>query len=158
MDLLWIILGCILVVVGLLGSILPILPGPPLAWLALLLQQLREDRPFTTNFLVIWALVTAAVILLDYYVPIWGTKKFGGTKAGMWGATIGLVIGLFFLPPVGIILGPFIGAVIGELIAGKEFSIALRAGFGSFIGFIAGVVMKIGITVIMGFYLIKSLF
>ncbi len=158
MDLLWIILGCILVVVGLLGSILPILPGPPLAWLALLLQQLREDRPFTTNFLVIWALVTAAVILLDYYVPIWGTKKFGGTKAGMWGATIGLVIGLFFLPPIGIILGPFIGAVIGELIAGKEFSIALRAGFGSFIGFIAGVVMKIGITVIMGFYLVKSLF
>jgi uncharacterized protein YqgC (DUF456 family) len=158
MDLLWIILGCILLVVGFFGCFLPVIPGPPLAWVALLLQQLRDEKPFTSNFLVIWALVTAGVTLLDYYVPIWGTKKFGGTKAGVWGATIGLIIGLFFLPPIGIILGPFIGAVVGELIMGKEFNFALKSGFGSFLGFIAGVVMKIGVTVIMGFYLIKSFF
>jgi hypothetical protein len=158
MDILWIILGCILLIVGILGSFLPILPGPPLAWIALLIQQFREEKPFTTTFLLIWALVTAAVLLLDYYVPIWGTKKLGGSKAGMWGATIGLIIGIFFLPPIGIILGPFIGAVIGELINGKEFSIAMKSGFGSFLGFIAGVVMKTGITLIMGFYLIKSFF
>jgi uncharacterized protein YqgC (DUF456 family) len=144
--------------VGIFGSFLPILPGPPLAWIALLIQQLREEKPFTTNFLVIWALITTAVLLLDYYVPIWGTQKLGGSKAGMWGATIGLIVGIFFLPPIGIILGPFIGAVIGELITGKDFNIALKSGFGSFLGFIAGVVMKAGITLIMGFYLIRSFF
>ena len=158
MDLLWIILGCILLIVGILGSFLPVLPGPPLAWIALLIQQLRAEKPYTSNFLVIWALVTTAVLLLDYYVPIWGTKKLGGSKAGMWGATFGLIVGIFFLPPIGIILGPFIGAVIGELITGKDFNIALKSGFGSFLGFIAGVVMKAGITLIMGFYLIKSFF
>lgn len=158
MDLLWIILGCILLVVGILGSFLPVLPGPPLAYIALVIQQFREEKPFTVNFLVIWAVVTTAVILLDYYVPIWGTKKLGGTKAGMWGATIGMIIGIFFLPPIGIILGPFIGAVIGELTKGIEFRTAMKAGFGSFLGFIAGVLMKTVISLIMGFYLIKSFF
>ena len=156
METVWIILGCILLIAGILGSFLPVLPGPPLAYVALLIQQFREEKPFTVNFLVIWALVTTVVILLDYYVPIWGTKKLGGTKAGMWGATIGMIIGIFFLPPIGIILGPFIGAVLGELTKGIDFKIAMKAGFGSFLGFLAGVLMKTVISLIMGFYLIKS--
>ncbi|HNS18555.1 MAG TPA: DUF456 domain-containing protein [Bacteroidales bacterium] len=158
METVWIILGCILLIAGILGSFLPVLPGPPLAYVALLIQQFREEKPFTVNFLVIWALVTTVVILLDYYVPIWGTKKLGGTKAGMWGATIGMIIGIFFLPPIGIILGPFIGAVLGELTKGIDFKIAMKAGFGSFLGFLAGVLMKTVISLIMGFYLIKSFF
>ncbi|MBP6978790.1 MAG: DUF456 domain-containing protein [Bacteroidales bacterium] len=158
MDLVWIILGCILLIVGILGSFLPVLPGPPLAYIALLIQQFREEKPFSVNFLIIWAVVTTVVILLDYYVPIWGTKKLGGTKAGMWGATIGMFIGIFFLPPLGIILGPFIGAVVGEFTKGIDFKMAMKAGFGSFLGFIAGVVMKTVISLIMGFYLIRSFF
>ena len=86
--------------------------------------RITSEPPFTANFIVMWALITAGVTLLDYYVPIWGTKKLGGSKKGIWGATFGLVIGIFFFPPLGLIIGPFIGAVIGELIAGKDTNTA----------------------------------
>jgi uncharacterized protein YqgC (DUF456 family) len=158
MDLLWIILGCILMVVAVIGCFLPVLPGPPLAWLALLLQQLRGSHPFTVRFLIIWAAVTAVVTFLDYWFPIYGAKKFGGTKAGMWGATIGMVIGIFFLPPFGLIIGPFVGAYVGELIAGKESRQALKAGFGTFIGFLGGIFMKLAVTIVMAYHLIASFF
>ena len=158
MEITLIILGVLLLIAGFLGCFLPVLPGPPLAYGSLILLQLTDKEPYTSNFLVIWAVITLAVVLADYYIPIWGTKKFGGTKGGTWGATIGLVIGLFFIPPFGIIIGPFVGAYLGELINGQDNRLALRSAIGSFIGFIAGTVMKLGVVAVISFYFIRELF
>lgn len=157
MEWIWITLGVLLTIAGIVGCILPFIPGPPLSYAALVVLQLTMNEPFTYRFMVIWLLLTIAVTLLDYYVPIWGTQKFGGSRSGVWGSTIGLIIGLFFFPPFGLIIGPFIGAVVGELIAGKEMQKALRSGLGSFLGFIAGTVMKLAVSFIMGFYFFKTI-
>ena len=122
MDILLIIMGSILIISGLLGCFLPILPGPPLSYFALILLQFTSKKPFTTNELAVLAMATIIVTALDYFVPIWGTKKFGGSKYGVWGSTIGLIAGMFLFPPFGIIIGPFIGALIGELVAGPDIN------------------------------------
>jgi uncharacterized protein YqgC (DUF456 family) len=156
MDLLWIVVGSIVLMIGIIGCILPVLPGQVFSYISLLILQLTSDPPSTARFLAIWALITVFVTLLDYYVPIWGTKKLGGSKKGMWGAALGTIVGLFFFPPAGLILGPFIGAFAGELIAGKNSSIALRSGLGSFLGFLAGTFMKLAISFVMGYYFIVN--
>lgn len=157
-DILWISIGALLLIVGIIGCVLPVLPGQILSWGSLLILQLTSPPPFTAKFIVIWALITAGVTLMDYYVPIWGTKKLGGSKKGMWGATIGLVIGIFFFPPFGLIVGPFVGAFVGELIAGKDTNTAFKSGLGSFLGFVAGTMMKLTISFIMGYYFVVSAF
>jgi len=157
MDTFLIVTGIILLLVGIAGCIIPFLPGPPLAYGSLILMQISSYEPFTENFLIIWALVTTLIVIADYYIPIWGTKKFGGTKGGVWGATVGLVIGIFFFPPLGLIVGPFIGAFIGELINNQDSTKALRSAIGSFIGFVAGTMMKLGISIVMGYYFFSVL-
>lgn len=157
-DLIWAIVGLIVLVIGIVFSILPVIPGQVLSWGSLLILQLTSNPPFTARFLAIWALITAGVTLLDYFVPIWGTKKLGGSKTGIWGATIGLIFGIFFFPPFGLIIGPFAGAFIGELIAGKDGKTALKSGFGSFLGFVAGTMMKLVISFIMGYYFVINAF
>lgn len=157
MDTLLIILGILLLIVGLVGCILPMLPGPPLAYCALLLLQFTSKAPFEAKFLIFWAAITIAVTLLDYWVPIYGTKKLGGTKQGVWGATIGLLAGLFFFPPLGLIIGPFAGAFIGELVAGQSSDRAMKSAIGSFLGFLAGTLMKLVVTVFMIYYFIAGL-
>jgi len=157
MDTFLIVTGIILLLVGIAGCIIPFLPGPPLAYGSLILMQISSYEPFTEIFLVIWALVTTLIVIADYYIPIWGTKKFGGTKGGVWGATVGLVIGIFFFPPLGLIVGPFIGAFIGELINNQDSTKALRSAIGSFIGFVAGTMMKLGISIVMGYYFFSVL-
>ncbi len=157
MDTVLIISGIILLLAGIAGCIFPFLPGPPLAYGSLILIQISTHKPFTENFLFIWALVTTAVVIADYYIPIWGTKKFGGTKGGVWGATIGLIVGIFFFPPLGLIIGPFLGAFAGEIINNQDSNKAFRSAIGSFIGFVAGTLMKLGITIVMGYYFITAL-
>jgi hypothetical protein len=152
MDTFLIVTAIILLIVGIAGCIIPFLPGPPLAYGSLILLQLSSYQPFTEKFLVIWALVTIFVVVTDYYIPIWGTKKFGGTKGGVWGATIGLILGIFFFPPIGLIVGPFIGAFIGEILNNQDSTKAFRSAIGSFIGFVAGTVMKLSISIVMGYY------
>ena len=156
METILIILGIILLVFGIAGCILPFLPGPPLAYGSLLVLQFTEKQPFSSNFMLLWAGITILVILAEVYIPILGTKNFGGTKGGTRGATIGLILGIFF-PPFGIIIGPFIGAFIGELINRQGSNKALRSAFGSFMGFIGGTVMKLGISILMGYYFCKAL-
>ena len=151
MEWLWIVLGGILIIIGLLGCIVPVIPGPPISYVGLILLQLTDKPPFEAQTLVIWLLITIAVTLLDYVVPVWGTRKYGGTKKGVWGSVIGLLVGLFFFPPLGIIIGPFIGAVLGEMIAGKQSNDALRAGFGSFVGLLAGTLLKLIASAWMGY-------
>jgi uncharacterized protein len=156
METLWIAIGAICIITGIAGSILPVLPGPPISFAGMLLLQLTNNPPFTTNQLIFWGVVVAAVTLLDYFIPVWGTKKFGGSKYGTWGSTIGLIFGLF-LGPAGIIAGPFLGALIGELIGGKDSQSALKSAFGSFIGFLAGTVVKLVTTIIMAFLFFKAI-
>lgn len=142
MDLLLIILGALCLLVGLIGCILPALPGVPLAYVGLWLLHATDQVQFSWQFLLIWGIVVLVVSLLDYVVPVWGTKRYGGSKAGVWGSTLGLLVGLF-LGPWGIVLGPFVGAVLGELLAGKQTSEAMRAGWGSFIGLFTGTILKL---------------
>jgi len=151
MEWLWIVLGAIFIIVGILGCILPVLPGPPISYAGMLLLQLTDNPPFESKTLVIWFLVAAGVTLLDYVVPVWGTRKYGGTRKGVWGSVIGLVAGIFFFPPIGIIVGPFAGAVIGEMLAGKQSNDAFRAGFGSFVGLLAGTLLKLIASAWMGY-------
>ncbi len=159
MDIFWVILGGILMVVGIAGCIVPIIPGPPISFVALLLLQLTEKAPFTEKFLWTWGLITVAVTVLDYVIPIYGTKKFGGTKRGVWGSTIGLFIGLFLFPPFGIIIGPFVGAFLGEMSTGTATNRkALKAAFGSFIGFVAGTLVKFIACFVMAYYFFTNIF
>lgn len=157
MDILLIILGFICMVVGILGCFLPIIPGPPISFFALLLVHWTERVQIESNTLWIAGLITVAVTALDYVVPIWGTKKFGGTKRGVWGSTIGLVVGLFFAP-FGIILGPLIGAFLGEMSGSPDTKKAMRSAFGSFLGFLVGTLLKLIASGWMGWLFIKFAF
>ncbi len=156
MDIFLIILAGLCLLLSVVGNILPGLPGTPLGYVGLLLLQLTDKVQFSTQFLLIWAAIVVAVQVLDYVVPAWGTKRFGGTKAGVWGSTIGLVVGLF-MGPWGIILCPFAGAVIGEMIQGKTTNEALRAGIGSFIGLLAGTIIKMVCCGFMIYYYVEAL-
>ncbi len=156
MDILLIILGAICLLTGIIGCVLPVLPGVPLAYVGILLLQLTERVQFSWQFLVIWAVVVVVVQALDYFVPAWGTKRFGGSKWGVWGSTIGMLIGLFF-GVWGIILGPFIGAVVFELIDGKNTRAALCAGWGSFVGLMTGTILKLICCGLMTYYFIAAL-
>ncbi|HRY98171.1 MAG TPA: DUF456 domain-containing protein [Bacteroidales bacterium] len=156
MDWIWIISGGLLLAGGVLGCVLPVIPGPPLGFFGLLLLQLTSFRPFEARQLFLWAGLAALVTFLDYVVPVWGTRKFGGSKLGAWGSMAGLLLGLL-VPPWGIIAGPFLGAVTGELLDGKAWQAALRAGFGSFIGFLAGTVMKLAVSVYFCYLFIAAL-
>ena len=157
MDYVLIVLGVVLIIGGILGCVLPVLPGPPLSYIGLLLLHFTQRYQFSTRFLIIWAIITTVVYVLDYVIPSWGTKKFGGSKRGIWGSMIGLVIGLFFFPPYGIIIGPFLGAIIGELTSGKDSDTALKSGFGAFIGFLAGTLLKLIASGMMTWYFFKEL-
>lgn len=142
MDILLIVLGIICMLTGLIGCIVPMLPGPPIAYAGLVLLHLTGNVQFTTKELIIWLIVVIVVQVVDYLIPTYGTKKLGGTRWGVWGCFFGTFIGLFIFPPWGVILGPFAGAVAGELLGGKETQHALKAGLGAFIGFMAGTILK----------------
>lgn len=158
MEYLWIAFGIILILGGVLGCFVPVIPGPPLAYVSLLLLQLGEDKPFTTKFLIIWALIVLVVLVLDYVIPPLATKKLGGSRKGVVGSTLGIIAGLFIFPPWGIIIFPFLGAFIGEMISGQEHKLALKAAMGSFLGFITGVLLKLVVTVTIAYYFFVAIF
>jgi len=157
MDYLLIVFGIIFIITGIVGCVVPVLPGPPLSYVGLVLLHFTSKYQFSSQFLVIWAIITIVVYALDYVIPAWGTRKFGGSKRGVWGSVIGLVIGLFFFPPFGIIIGPFLGAVIGELSSKKDTGAAIKSGFGSFMGFLAGTLLKLITSGMMTWYFFKEL-
>jgi len=156
MDIALIVIGIILLLGGIIGCIVPFLPGPPLAYCSLILLQLTHFHPFTTNFLIGWAILVLIVVLLDYYIPIWGTKRFHGTKGGTWGATIGLIVGVFF-SPAGILLGPLAGAFVGEIVNRQDTRTAFRSAIGAFIGFLAGTFIKLIVCGVLAFYFVKGM-
>jgi uncharacterized protein YqgC (DUF456 family) len=154
-DYVLLILGIILMLIGIIGCLVPVLPGPPLSFLGLISLHASRFGDFSLTVLIVMAAITIVVSILDYIVPIWGTKRFGGTKYGTRGATVGLIIGLF-LGPVGIIVGPLMGAIVGELIFKDDLAYALKAGFGSLLGFLTGIGLKLAASFIMTFYFVKE--
>ncbi|SDD96403.1 hypothetical protein SAMN05421636_102452 [Pricia antarctica] len=159
MDIVLLIIGFILMLVGILGSFLPVLPGPPISWVGLLLLQLTSAVPQNWIFLGITGAVAIIVVALDYIIPAMGTKKFGGSRAGMVGTTIGLLVSLIFpvLGIFGIIIWPFIGALVGELINKADQKTALKAAFGSFMGFLTGTFLKFLVAAIfLGLFIAKA--
>ena len=148
MDVLLLILGIAGLLGGLAGAFLP-LPGPPLSFAGMLLLHYSKYAQFSQTVLLTLGVATALIFVFDYYAPIWGTKKFGGTNAGVWGSTIGVVVGFFVIPAVGLFLGAFLGALIGELIGGADSKTALRAAIGSFVGLVTGIFMKVILCLVM---------
>ena len=154
MEITLIIVAFVLMLIGLIGAIVPGIPGPPISLAGLIVLALTETVEFSVPFWVIISIIAVVITVLDYIVPALGTKKFGGTKKGMWGSTLGLLAGMFVISfgPLGlggILVGPFIGAYLGEKIAHNPHP--WKAAFGSFIGFLAGTLLKIifGIVVIV---------
>lgn len=159
MDILLLILGFVLMLVGILGSFLPVLPGPPVSWLGLLLLHLTKAIPSNWTFLGITLAIALIVFALDYIIPALGTKKFGGSKYGVIGTTLGLLVAIIFpvLGVFGIIIWPFVGAFVGELLNRTDSKTAAKAAFGSFLGFLTGTFIKFLVAVIyFGFFIMKA--
>jgi len=154
-DYILLIAGILLMILGIIGCLVPVLPGPPFSFLGIILLHLSRFGNFTNAALIILGGIAIVVTLLDYVVPVWGTKKFGGSKYGTRGAGIGLIIGLF-LGPLGLIIGPLLGAFVGELIFRDDINYALRAGFGSLLGFLTGIGLKLAASFVMTFYFVKE--
>ena len=156
MELFLVILSLLLMLLGVLGSFLPILPGPLTSWAGLLVLHFTDGVNLSNTFLIGTLIVAIFIYILDYIIPAIGTKRFGGSKAGMIGTTLGLVVGLIAPIPFGIIIGPFIGALIGEMIHRNDMEKALKAAFGSFLGFIASTFLKFIVAIIyLGFFIAK---
>jgi hypothetical protein len=163
MDIAIIVVGILLLIIGFVGSVLPVLPGPPLSYSALLLLLLHPAARAvmeTNNFiwLIVLGILTLFITAIDYYMPICGTKRFGGTKAGSRGSTIGLIVAVLLtlltsgLAAILIIVGPFIGAYLGEKQVGQSNQVAMKSAVGSFLGFIAGTFMKVAVVLVIAAY------
>ncbi|MFT5102766.1 MAG: hypothetical protein ACI86C_000411 [Candidatus Latescibacterota bacterium] len=149
MDILFVVIGFLLMLVGIVGSILPVIPGNPISWAGLIMLYLAPSMEFDWIFISITGVIAITIYILDYIIPAIVTKKLGGSKAGAWGAFIGLFVGIIAPIPFGILLGPFAGALIGELVVNKtEGKLALKAAIGSFVGFLTSTFIKFSVTVI----------
>ena len=158
MDLILIICGFILCLAGIVGSVLPVLPGPPISWLGLLLLHLTDGVPLSYWFLGITLVVALTMFVLDYFIPAMGTKKFGGSRSGAIGTIVGLLIGLFSPIPFGILIGAFLGALIGEMVFNKtERKQAFKAALGAFLGFLTSTFMKLVVSFIFLFLFLWDL-
>lgn len=156
-----IVFAIICALVGLVGSIVPGLPGPPISWIGMLLvyfSSQASDNPMTLTFLFIWLAITIVVTVLDYVVPAWFTKVTGGNK----GASIGAIVGLFagmFIPPIGMIVGSLLGAFLGDfLVQDRGVWASFKASIGAFLGFICGTGMKLIVSGIMAYDIFKYAF
>lgn len=144
-------------IIGLLGAIIPVLPGTLLSLAGLILAYFTDGSEITVNMLIIWSIISVFVVILDYILPGYFSKRFGGTKSGVTGATVGVILGMFF-GPVGIIFGPFIGAVAGELLGNNlSFDKAIVVGFGSLLSFFVGTGFKLIVGGLLLFYIIKDI-
>ena len=154
-----IILGLILAVSGFVGCIFPIIPGPPLSFISLLiLSYAKQWEPFSSIFLIVMGGLTVLALILDYVIPAAGAKKYGASNFSVFCSVIGMVIGIFAFPPFGLFIGGFVGGVAGELYRGKATEDALRAGLGAFVGNLVSIGLKMGLCGVMLFFYIKEMF
>ena len=156
MDIVLVILAALLMILGIIGSFLPVLPGPLTSWFGLLIFHMTNAVPMNWTFLTVTFIIAVGIWILDYIIPAMGTKRFGGSKYGIIGTSVGLVVGIIAPIPGGIIIGPFFGALIGELINNATLDKALKAAFGSFLGLITSTFIKFVIALIfLGFFIVK---
>ena len=152
------IIAFVLLILGLLGSIIPGLPGPPLSFIGILLIHFFTGTQFSTSFLLTWVVIVVLVFLLDYFMQVWGVKKFGGGRKAILGTFLGLFMGLLF-PPVGLLIGPFIGAFIGALLEVQDDNTrALKVAVGSFFGFVTGTILKLVVSSVLLYYAIYNIY
>ena len=147
MDIVYLSLGLLLIIIGIIGCVVPGLPGPLSGWAGLLLTVLAKVIPDDWRFVFVTLAAAVIVSVLDYFIPAIGTKKFGGSKYGTYGAMIGLLVGIFAPIPGGIIIGPFAGAFIGEYIKNSDAPQATKAAFGAFIGFLVSTGMQLIVSI-----------
>jgi len=153
-----IILGLLFAFIGLIGCVLPIIPGPPLSFFALIILSYAKNwEPFSATFLIIMAGLTVLATVVDYVVPAIGARRYGASTLGVWGSIIGMLIGFFVFPPWGMLIGAIIGALAGELAGGKKGKKALRAGWGVFVGNIMGIGLKLAFSGAILFFYIKEM-
>ena len=155
-----IVIGAVLVVAGFVGCVLPVIPGPPLSFLGLILLWWAEGweaETFGVTTVLVLGWLTVAVTVFDFVAPAWGAKRFGASKAGIWGSVVGMIVGLVFFPPLGMFVGAFAGAIAGELAAGKETGEAARGAWGVFIGTMAGILLKLVVSGALAVYFVLEL-
>jgi len=146
----------ILLIAGFIGCIVPVIPGPPIAYISLILLKFTDKSgQISMTLLIVLAILNIIVLVIDYVLPIFGVKMFGASKFGIWGSIIGMLVGLIFFPPFGMIVGILIGAITGELYAGKNKSDALKIGMVSLITTVGVMGLKLILTSIITFYFIK---
>lgn len=152
-----IVTGFVLIVAGIIGSVLPFIPGPVLSYMALiLLSMAHEWEGFSPLFLIVLGAIVMVVTLLDYIIPRFIRKKYGASRLGLLGAVIGLFIGLIFFPPYGLFIGAALGAIIGEVFSRKEGLETPIARVGAFIGTIVGILYKISVSGVIASYFIRT--
>lgn len=150
MDLLLVISAFLLSFAGIAGAVIPGIPGPAVSYAGLLCISLTRHSTLSAPALWLWLALAVAVMLADYFLPAWMTRRFGGSRAGAIGATVGVFAGFLFFPPLGMIAGPFVGAVVGELLHdARDTSRALRVGVGSFLSFVVGTGIKLLASIAM---------
>lgn len=157
-----IILSIILAIVGIIGAVVPALPGPVLSWAAFFLLSFNPSSTFSTTQIVIAAAIAVIITVMDYIIPSISTKKFGGSKAGVWGVNIGLVISIIGLPfgpqgLLGVIIWPFLGALVGEYLKSHDLKTSAHAALGAFIGFLCGSGLKLIYSIVILIIIIMSL-
>jgi uncharacterized protein YqgC (DUF456 family) len=158
-EIILVIVAFLFLLAGLAGAVVPVLPGPPLSYVGLLLLQWSGHGGFSTGFLWLWAAITVAVTIGDYFLPALITRQFGGSRSATIGSILGLLAGLFFFPPIGLIIGPFLGAFAGELIHNRTNGAkALNVATGSFLAFILSIGTKLIVCAMMMFYAVMAMF
>lgn len=159
MNITFFILSILIIILGGAGSILPVLPGVPLSFAGLWLYAWVTDyQEISVTVLVVFAVLTALTMVVDFIGPAVGAKGYKASPSGVWGSIIGAFLGAFVLGPIGIIIGPFIGAFIGEFSVAQNAHYALRVAWGSFMGFVVGALFKLTVVISMLGYLIYSVF
>ncbi len=149
MTLALIAIGVALLLAGFVGCILPVLPGPPLSFSGLVLLWWGvgfDATTFGTTTIIVLGVLSVVVTVLDFVVPAMGAKKYGASSSGVWGSVLGMIVGMIFFPPFGMLVGAFLGALAFELMSGKESTEATRAAWGVFVGTVVGIVMKLAVS------------
>jgi uncharacterized protein len=158
MDIIIICVVAFILLLGIIGCFVPIMPGPPISYGALLLFHSSTSYSIKEDILWLMAFIVIAVTVFDLWVQIYGVKKFGGTKKAVNCSIIGLIIGIFFLPPFGIIIGPFLGAFIGARIEeGSDVNKSIKIALGALAGFMVGTMLKLSVSLYIIYIIFQSI-
>ena len=158
MDIIIICVVAFIILLGIIGCFVPIMPGPPISYGALLLFHFSTSYSIEEDILWLMAFIVIAVTVFDYWVQIYGVKKFGGTKKAVNGSIIGLIIGFFFLPPFGIIFGPFLGAFIGaRMEEGSDINKSIKIALGALAGFMVGTMLKLSVSLYIIYIIFQTI-